>query len=209
MQHYLRTERTVVGLALILAPLLLGISTFFWQDGQLGITGGTIQVYSFMLWIPAMLGLQSLLRNAMPTFAAWSIVLIGIVAVAGANFGLDGVYLEGISNLTGAPTDPDTVHAAISPATELVLLGPGLLFPLTLLLFGFFAWRTHTAPPLFAILLCIGAIGFPTSRVPRIELVAHIADLLLLIGAAGIGWTILQGRTLAQPLAAPATTSGD
>jgi hypothetical protein len=49
-------------------------------------------------------------------------------------------------------------------------------------------------------LFCLGAIAFPISRVPRIELIAHLADLLLLAGAAGIGWLFLQHEIDSHPL---------
>lgn len=209
MQALVRNEQKLYGIALILAPLLLAIGTFFWQEGQLGLVGGTIQVYSFMFWIPAMLGLLALLRSSMPNLAVWGILLVSIVGVAGANFGMDGVYLETIAKLTGAAADPDAVHAAFMPFAVLVLFAPGLLFPLTLLLLGFFLWRRGAVTPVLALLLCLGAVGFPMSRLPRIDLLAHIADLLLLIGAAGIGLTILQGRARIGVLSAPIGAGDD
>lgn len=209
MHQYLRTERTVYGLSLIVAPLLLAASTFFWQNGQLGLTGGTIQVWSYVFWIPAMLGLLSLLRGTLPRFAAWAVLLVAMVCIGGANFGTDGVYLAGAEMLSGAPVDPDAFHAAISPASIFVLYMPGLFFPLSLMLIGFLLWRTGNAPPVFALLLIVGALCFPLSRLPRIELLAHLADLLLLAGAGGMGWIFLKGRQEAQLLPASAPTGGD
>lgn len=209
MHPYLRTERTVCGLALILAPLLLAASTFFWQNGQLGLVGGTIQVWSFIFWIPAMLGLLSLLRGAMPRFAAWAMLLVAMVCIGGANFAMDGIYLAGFGMMNGAPVDPDAFHAIISPASVLVLYLPGLFFPLSLMLIGFLLWRTGNAMPLLALLLIVGALCFPLSRLPRIELLAHLADLLLLAGAGGMGWTFLKGRQEAQSLPASAPAGGD
>jgi len=194
-----RAEQLLFGITLILAPLLLTISTFFWQNGQIGIVGGIVQVYSFMLWIPAMLGLLSLLRADMPRFAVWGTLLVAVVCVAGANFGTEGIYLAGIEKMladlsTSVADLPTTVHAAIAPAGELVLNLPGLLFPLSLILIGYFLWRKSAVSPILAILLCLGAASFPASRIPRIEMLAHVADLLLLIGAGSIGLSILTRR---------------
>jgi hypothetical protein len=40
------------GVSLILAPLLLAISTFFWIDGEYGVVGGTILILSMVFWMP-------------------------------------------------------------------------------------------------------------------------------------------------------------
>jgi hypothetical protein len=41
------------------------------------------------------------------------------------------------------------------------------------------------------VLLALGAIAFPVSRIPRIEILAHIADLLLLIPMIRIGYSFI------------------
>jgi hypothetical protein len=48
-------------------------------------------------------------------------------------------------------------------------------------------------PPLWAgILICVAAIAFPVSRIPRIRLVAHVADVLLLVPLAYTGLGLLK-----------------
>jgi hypothetical protein len=37
----------------------------------------------------------------------------------------------------------------------------------------------------------VAAIAFPLSRIPRVESMAHIADLAMLIPSAAIAWQIL------------------
>jgi hypothetical protein len=208
METVARAERKLYALALIVAPLLLALSTFFWQGDSVHYTGGIIQVYSFVFWIPAFLGLLSLLRPTMPAFSVWGILLIAYVSIAGNNFGMEGIYLAAFEWVGADAAQVAAVEGAMPVGGLLVLFIPGSLYPLTLLLLGFLLWRNRAVPPLLALLLCLGAIAFPLSRIPRIELLAHLADVLLLIGAGGIGWLLWQGETKVQ--AAPrAVGAGD
>lgn len=200
MEITARLERTLYGLSLILAPLLLAMSTFFWDEEGFSYTGGILQVYSFVFWIPALIGLLSLLRPTMPCFSVWGILLVCWVCIAGSNFGLQGIYM---SSLVQAGVDSAQIAAfeeIMRVAGIFVLYMPGLLFPLTVFAISFLLWRAKTISPLFALLLCLGAIAFPISRIPRIEIVAHLADLLLLIGSGGIGWLFLQHEVNTKPV---------
>jgi hypothetical protein len=195
-----RLERTLYGLSLILAPLLLALSTFFWEGEGLSYIGGIIQVYSFVFWIPALIGLLSLLRPSMPRFSVWGILLVCWVCIAGNNFGMQGIYM---SSLVQAGVDSAQIVAfdeVMGVAGIFVLYMPGLLFPLTIFAISFLLWRTKAISPLFALLLCLGAIAFPASRIPRIEIIAHLADLLLLIACSGIGWQFLQHEVNTNPV---------
>lgn len=198
MDAILRAERKLYALALIMAPLLLALSTFFWEGAHLTTTGGTIQVYSYVFWIPAFLGLLSLLRPTMPTFSVWAILLISWVSIAGNNFGLQGVYTDSMISTGAGEAQVAAVEEAMGLASLWVFYVPGVLYPLTLLLLGFLLWRAKAVPAYLALMLCAGAIAFPISRIPRIEMIAHLADLLLLIAAGGIGWLIWQGESKPQ-----------
>jgi hypothetical protein len=46
------------------------------------------------------------------------------------------------------------------------------------------------------LLLCIAAIAFPVSRIPRIDLLAHLADVLLLVPLAYTGLGLLKSARL-------------
>jgi hypothetical protein len=209
MQTAARAEGRLYALSLIVAPLLLAISTFFWQDDRVGINGGTVQVISYVFWIPAMLGLLKLLRPTMPGFSVWAVLLVSWSCIAGNNFGMEGVYIGSFIQTGADAAQVVAVEEAMGWVVSLlVLYVPGSLYPLTLLLIGFLLWRQAAVPPLYAILLCVGAIAFPLSRIPRIELLAHTADLLLLVGAGGIGWLIWQGETKAQAVPG-AVVAGD
>jgi len=50
----------------------------------------------------------------------------------------------------------------------------------------------RSVPVLTGLLFCVAAIGFPLSRISRIEWMAHIADLAMLIPSAAIAWQMLR-----------------
>jgi hypothetical protein len=66
-----------------------------------------------------------------------------------------------------------------------------------LLVLGITLLRTKAVAAWIAILLFIGAIAFPASRIPRIEWIAHIADILLLVPTVAMGITLLKKNNLA------------
>jgi hypothetical protein len=170
----------------------------FWRGSDIGIVGGTIQVYSFILWIPALLGLFHLLREKMPRLAVYGSLLAIYACLAGNNFAMDGIYMGAMRALgSGEPTLGSVVEA-MSPAGPLVLYIPGAFFPLTLLLVAVALWRAGLVPPWVALLLAVGAIAFPLSRIPRIATIAHLADLLILIPMVWLGL-----QHFRQPEAAP------
>src|SRR5215510_358549 len=80
--------------SLILAPLLQSISTFFWVDGEYGVTGGTILIFSMIFWIPALLFLFNLVASKKPVYAAWGFLIAVYGFVSGVNFGFLGVLTE-------------------------------------------------------------------------------------------------------------------
>jgi len=44
-----RRWNPMFGTSLILAPLLQAVSTFFWNGGEYGVTGGTILIFSMIV----------------------------------------------------------------------------------------------------------------------------------------------------------------
>lgn len=44
-----------LGACFVIAPLLFGASTFFWQNGEYGVTGVTLLTLSMIFWIPVFL----------------------------------------------------------------------------------------------------------------------------------------------------------
>ena len=184
-----RADELLYGLSLLLAPVLLGLSTLLWEGGSLGRQGGVLQLYSFVLWIPAHLGLLALVRPSAPRFAAWGQLLVAAAGISGACWAMDGIYLDVCGELLGKELETRALIDAMGSVAPLVLLIPGAFFPLSNLMIGVALWRSRRAPTWNALLLCLAGVAFPISRIPRIQPLAHAVDLLLVIAA----WALAAG----------------
>ena len=179
------------GLSLILAPTLQALSTFFWIDGEYGVTGGTILVFSMVFWIPALILLFSLVKDRMPNYAAWGFLIAVYGFVSGVNFGFLGVLTEVFS----IPHEKYIQELAKYPvSSNLLLFQAGPLAPLSLIILGFVFLYTKVVDRKIGLLIMMGGIAFPLSRISRIELAAHFADLLQLVPLAILGGKILMQR---------------
>ena len=86
---------------------------------------------------------------------------------------------------------------------NVLLWWPGPLFPLVLLILGATLWRTRTVTPWVAALICLGAIAFPFGRAPRIQTIALVTDILLLIPFTLVGLRLLRSEHPTPTGAAP------
>ena len=186
-------ERKLWGLSLILAPALFATSTFFWirTSGRVefGVNGGTLIAIATVFWIPAFIGLFALVKERMPRYATWGLLVAIYGCLGGAAFGLEGLFAEAFT----IPHDMRREAWARFPTPfNLTFFWPGPLFPLSLLILGAMLVRTRSIPLWAGLLLCVAAIAFPVSRIPRIELLAHLADVLLLVPLAHTGLGLLK-----------------
>ena len=181
----------LLGSSMIIAPLVFGASTFYWKNGEYGITGGTILVLSMIFWIPAFIGLFELLKEKMPTYCSFGFLIATYGCISGVNFGMVGVFSEAFQ----ISHEVYLGEVAKQPlAFNLLLMWSGPLFPLSLLVLGINLLRKKVVPSWTAVMICVGALAFPLSRIPRIEVVAHITDILLAIPLIYIGSQYLLNR---------------
>jgi hypothetical protein len=166
-------QRTV----LVMAPILSAVSTFFWNDGEYGATGGTLLIMALFFWIPALDALFGLVKDHMPRYAQWGYFIALLGCISGMNFGSLGYYSE-VFNISHVAYLEALTKYPISSGILLFWAGP--LFPLSLLVLSVVLWRKGAAATWICICLGLAAIAFPISRIPRISIVAHIADLLFL-----------------------------
>ena len=172
------------GLSLILAPLLQAASTFFWTDGEYGVTGGTILIFSMIFWIPALLFLFNLVAAKTPNYAAWGFLIAVYGFVSGVNFGFLGV----LTDVFSIPHEKYIQELSRFPvSSNLLLFQAGPLAPLSLVVLGIVLISTKVVDWKIGLLVTVGGILFPLSRISRIELLAHIADTIQLIPMALLG----------------------
>ena len=176
------------GCSLIAAPLLQAISSFYWINGEYGVKGGTLIVLSIVFWIPALIALFGLVKEKLPDYAAWGLLIACFGFISGANFAMVGV----MSEIFDIPHQSYLDGFAKYPVSANILLfQSGPLAPLSLIILGFVFLRTKTIGLPVAVMIIAGGLAFPLSRISRIEWIAHIADLLLLSPLSILGIKIL------------------
>ena len=182
-------EKRVEGFCLIIAPVLFAASTFFWQDGEYGVEAAILIIFSMFFWIPALTGLFSLVRNEMPRYAVWGLWVAVFGCISGVCFAFLG-YLATIFNISHEQYLNSLSHYPVT--SQILLFGSGPLFPLSILILGINLMLKRSLAVWICILFCLAAVAFPLSRIPRIEWIAHIADVAMLIPSVTIAMGMLR-----------------
>jgi len=182
-------EKKVEGFCLIIAPLLFAASTFFWRDGEYGMEAAILIIFSMFFWIPGLTGLFSLVRNEMPRYAVWGLWVAVFGCISGICFAFLG-YLATVFNISHEQYLNSLSHYPVT--SQILLFGSGPLFPLSILVLGINLMLKRSLPAWICILFCFAAVAFPLSRIPRIEWMAHIADLAMLVPSAAIALGMLR-----------------
>lgn len=187
-----RLERIVRGASLIAGPALNAVGAFYWNDeGRHGVTGGVIATLSSVIWLYGLLGLWERVKAEKPAIGVLGSIAAIVGSYGGIAFGLQGFY-EGVYGVgKTASLDMLAVHQG---ATTLVLWLPGPTFPLSVIALGLCLAVLRKAPMWTAVLLVAAGVIFPVSRIPRIEMIAHAADLLLLVPMAALGIAMILTR---------------
>lgn len=171
-------QRNLWMVSMILAPLLLAISQFYWVDGVLTSTAGALQVLSFLFWIFAFQGMFEQIKEAYPKYAVWGFFLAVYGCLAGNNFGVEGIFIDAFNHLV--PDSTVGFNGKVGNAALIAFFIPGALAPLSWLILGILFLNKKKIPIWLAATLIIAAVGFPLSRIPRIEWLAHLDNALLL-----------------------------
>ncbi|MEV0052793.1 hypothetical protein AB0H34_20095 [Saccharopolyspora shandongensis] len=172
--------------ALFLGPVIFAASPFFWVDGHYGVNGGMLIALSMVPWVYGLIGEYERLRERIPFAAGLWLLLLLIGMFGSIAFGLQG-FFEGVFGLH------DQVGLArfgdYPPQSLLVLWLPGPTFPLAMLVFGVLLFWARLSPRWVAVLICLAAVVFPLGRVLRLEWVAYIVDLLVIVPFAQLAWS--------------------
>lgn len=181
-------EKKMWGVSTFFAPLLMTLSTFFWRNGEVGTTGGTLMVLALTLWIIAFIGLFSLVKEKMPLYAQLGLLVAVYGCIGGCNFGFEGFYRE-VFNISKESRQ----HLfLVNPLPfNLTLFYPGPLFPLSLLLLGIMLVRINVAPIWVGGLIALGGVVFPIGRILRMDIIAHLTDCLLLVPMTYMSFRLL------------------
>ena len=174
----LQLERRLEGFCLIIAPLLLASSTFYWRQGEYGVESATLLTLSLFFWIPALKFLFALVDRK----TTWYPIVGYWIAVFGC---ISGVCFAFLGYLTRIFNIPHSQYVAAlgkyAVSSQILLFASGPLFPLSLFFLGIILAIKKTIDGWLAVLLCLGAIVFPLSRISRVQWLAHLGDIILFI----------------------------
>jgi hypothetical protein len=178
VQSSLKTEEKIESCALIAAPVLFAASTFYWHNGEYNVISGTLLILSLFFWLPALRGLFSITSAVLPRYSIWALWIAYFGCVSGICF----AFLGYITTVLNIPHKEYLDALNNYPFTsQLLLFASGPIFPLSIFLLGIQMLRKKVVPFRIGLLLCIAGIVFPVSRISRIEIIAHVADLVLLV----------------------------
>jgi hypothetical protein len=176
---------------LVAGPAGSLIATTLWTGGRYGTAGGTVLVLAMTLWCFGLVGLLERVRPAAPRIAPPLLLFLLFGVTGGMAFGFQG-FFEAVFN-ANAQESLDAL--AVYPLESTLLLWiPGPMMPIGLvLLAALIAWR-RLVPLWTAGLLALGGVTFPLSRIPRIDLIAYLADGLIVAAFATLAGLIVTGR---------------
>ncbi|MCI2416414.1 hypothetical protein MOQ72_03175 [Saccharopolyspora sp. K220] len=180
--------------ALLLGPLVFAASPLFWVDGHYGVTGGMLIALAMVPWVYGLIGEYERLRERVPILAGLWLLLLLVGMFGSIAFGLQG-FFEGVFGISDRA--PLAALDDYPPQSVFVLWLPGPAFPLSLLAFGLLLGWTRMSPRWVAVLVCVAAIAFPLGRVLRLDWVAYIADLLMVLPFCHLAWCAWQRPVMA------------
>ena len=148
-------------------------------------------ILSTTFWVLAMVYLFGLVKDILPVIAQCGLFFSIFGFISGGLFGFVGVMTE-IFNIPH-----DTYIDAFEKypiSSGILLFWSGPLAPLSLIVLGILFWKTRKTKSWIAIMMIIGGLAFPASRISRNEWLAHVADLFLLVPLMYLGIQMLISR---------------
>lgn len=164
---------------MVAAPVLIATAQFYWQNGLLTATAGWLQVLAFTFWLVAFQGMFNALKDVSPTYSSLGFFIAAFACIGGAGFGFDGIFTHHLGYTS--QTEVNQLHTEIGTPLIISLFLPGALFPLSIIVLGIQLIRNKCVNTWLGVLLIIAGIGFPLSRIPRIDWIAHADNALLIV----------------------------
>ncbi len=191
-----RLQERIAGVCLIAGALLMAASTFLEFAGGLLFGAGLVGMLAYLCFIPATLGIARSLRPRAPRLSVWGGLLATVGCVGGVTF--ETALLHEWAERTAGT--PEMAMLAISAVVKgrlfPVLVLFGIQFSISLLVLGVGLWRIGVVPRWVPVLLGCGALLFPFGHIGNIQLVTHLANLLLIVPMVWLG---LRALTNAPP----------
>lgn len=145
-----------------------------------GVVGGVITVWACLTLIPAFAGIYRLLEPDRPRLAAWLTLVASAAFIGGTGFGAGAIIEEALGSDANLMIDQE------HPFSLLALLPWGWMAPITFVAAGIALWRAGVVPRWNGLLLILGGILFVTGRPARIDAIAILTDVVLLVALSAI-----------------------
>jgi hypothetical protein len=194
----------VHGCATIIAPVLLLASTlaFISEDGiNDGVLGGTFGVWSTFAFVVGFVGIYRMIEPRLPRIGPIFMALTLIGFTAGTAFNVQAMYYGAYG--TDLLADLSEGRLPDAPAVGIFAFLPwGLLVPATLVGTGVLLWVSRSVPTWSSALVMLGGVLFVASRPERINALAIVADVVMVLAMAPIGWTLMRRKQVVSDVMA-------
>lgn len=164
---------------LVIGQLLFAAATFLWKpDGRYSVDAATLLFFSMLGWSIGFIGLFKCLQPQAPFYSRAGLLYALYGVLGGVAFAFEGLYADiyGLSEKIGVDA-----FQQYPLQMNLVLFWSGPAFPLSIMVLGIVLARYKKVNWPVGILFSIGGLSFPIGRILRLEWVAHLTDLLLLL----------------------------
>jgi hypothetical protein len=183
-----RSFLRIAGVCSILAPVVLLIGDAMLLAGTLKFEQTIVSWLSFVLFVPAILGMTYLAASGGHGLA--------LVGGASAFFGtMAGASMQvffrvrAVLNELGLPQTVDLLRASTKLVASTQMIG--IFFPIGLVLLALGLYRSRTVNAIVPLSLAIGALLFPMGRIAGLVVGFVGGDLLLLLAFAAVGRRLL------------------
>lgn len=185
-------RRLIASSCLIAAPALLLAADVMQVIGGFDFERTAVMWTSFVLFVPAVLGVVHLLRNRTDYLG----LLGGAFCVVGAMAGAGMMTIFRLNAVLKAGGDGDLALAIESafkarPALPMSIFMPGLLFPLGFIVLAIGLYRARVSSVWLALLLALGGVLFPVRHAAGVTPALLGGDIVLLIALGWLGWQVL------------------
>ena len=206
----------VGGAALLAAPLLLllgnllrfGIATSDNAEllAEIGESRGRFYAGTVLLLLGVAVLVAAVLRMvtlARPR-AEWWALGGGALAIFGLLAGSNILTVDIVRWLMTDSASDAAVTVTLADLADdsagytIAVLVPGLAFPIGLLVLAVALWRSQITPRWAPIVVAVGAVLFPIGRIPAIDPLLLITDLVLLVGLGALAVDTLR-ETITMP----------
>lgn len=185
-------RRLIAGFCLIAAPALLLVADVMQINGRFDFEWTVVMWISFVLFVPAVLGIVHLLRNRADYCGLLGGALVVIGAMAGA--GMMTIFrLNAVLKAGGEREFAQLIASAFkaNPALPFSIFTPGPLFPLGFIVLAVGLYQARIFSLWMSLVLALGGVLFPVGHAVGVKAALIGGDLLLLGALAWLGWRLL------------------